>query len=318
MNSEQLKRIDTDPRLRAEILPHCRLKYGEVWTDKHSGHRVGVLDACRKQDVESLMQGDKAGLAVHDPPYNLRIGKHSSPLLFDVSVDEYIRFSRSWIGNCLDILSGDAHFYVWIGADQKKDFQPLAEFMLLMREFPQLQSRSFITMRNQRGYGTQQNWMAVRQELLYYTKGSPSFKVTYTDIPRILKGYYKTIGSERTENSQRMKSPTIRPGNVWVDIQQVFYRMEENIPGAYAQKPLAAYERLLETDGNTDSPLVDFFTHSGTSLIAAERAGRRCYTCDIDPLFAEISIRRLEYYRETGKTGRQWRNPFPELEQGGG
>ena len=41
-----------------------------------------------------------------------------------------------------------------------------------------------------------------------------------------------------TENIERGKSPNIRPGNVWVDIQQVFYRMEENVPGCYAQKPL--------------------------------------------------------------------------------
>ncbi len=314
MNREQIKRIDTDPRLRKKALPCCRLQYGQVWTDKKSGHRVGVLDARNSADIQSLMQGEKAGMAVHDPPYNMRLAKHSSPSLFAVPVDEYIDFSRGWVRNCVEVLSENAHFYVWIGADQNKGFQPLPEFMLMMREFPQLQSRSFITMRNQRGYGTQNNWMAVRQELLYYTKGSPAFKVTYTDIPRILKGYYKKVGSKRTENSQRMKSPTIRPGNVWVDIQQVFYRMQENIPGAYAQKPLAAYERLLKTDGGTESPLIDFFSHSGSALIAAERLGRRCYTCDIDPLFAEISIRRLEYYRETGKTGRQWRTPFPELE----
>jgi hypothetical protein len=30
-------------------------------------------------------------------------------------------------------------------------------------------------------------------------------------------------------------------------------------------------------------------------------------------LFAELSIRRLERYRKTGKTGWQWNNPFPEL-----
>ena len=44
--------------------------------------------------------------------------------------------------------------------------------MLMMRD-SDFTSRSFITLRNQRGYGTQKNWMSVRQELLYYTKGSP-------------------------------------------------------------------------------------------------------------------------------------------------
>ena len=89
-----------------------------------------------------------------------------------------------------------------------------------------LSSRSFITMRNQRGYGTQKNWMAIRQELLFYTKGNPDFNVEadYTDIPKILKGYYKKVNGKKTENLERGKSEFIRAGNVWVDVQQVFYQ----------------------------------------------------------------------------------------------
>jgi len=34
---------------------------------------------------------------------------------------------------------------------------------------------------------------------------------------------------------------------------------------------------------------------------------------ELDIVFAELSIRRLEYYRKTGKTGWQLNNPFPEV-----
>jgi hypothetical protein len=60
--------------------------------------------------------------------------------------------------------------------------------------------------------------------------------------------------------------------------------------------------------------VVDFFAHSGTTLIVGERLGRRVYTFDVDPIFAEITLRRLENYRKTGKTGGQWRSPFPEID----
>jgi site-specific DNA-methyltransferase (adenine-specific) len=186
--------------------------------------------------------------------------------------------------------------------------------MLMMREFEGLQARSFITMRNQRGYGTQKNWMAVRQELLYYTKGNPDFSVAYTDIPKILRGYYKTMRGKRAENLERSRSDTIRPGNVWVDIQQVFYRMEENVPGAYAQKPLKAVERIVAACSGEDDLVVDLFSHSGTTLIACERLNRLCYTSDIDPIFAEMTIRRLEHFRETRRTGFQVQNPFTEID----
>ena len=167
-------------------------------------------------------------------------------------------------------------------------------------------------MRNQRGYGTQKNWMSVRQEMLFYVKGNPKFNVEagYTDIPKILKGYYKTVNGKETENIERGKSEFIRAGNVWVDVQQIFYRMEENVNGCYAQKPLKAIERIINASSNKGELVIDFFSHAGTTLIAAENLNRRCFTTDIDPLFCEITIRRLERYRETGKTGWQNSNPF--------
>jgi site-specific DNA-methyltransferase (adenine-specific) len=184
--------------------------------------------------------------------------------------------------------------------------------MILMRDFAALKPRNLITLRNQRGYGTQCNWMWVRQELLHYIHGHPGFTVQYTDIPKILKGYYKVIGGERKENLQRSRSTMIRPGNVWVDIQQVFYRMEENVPGCYAQKPLKAIQRIIRASTTEGMLLGDFFAHSGTTLLAGEIDGRRVFTADCDPVFAELSIRRLEHFRRSGQTGFQWRSPFPE------
>jgi len=90
--------------------------------------------------------------------------------------------------------------------------------------------------------------------------------------------------------------------------------MEENVPGCYAQKPLKAIERLMLTSSHEHEIVADFFAHSGTTLIAGERTNRTVYTFDIDPIFAELTIRRLERYRKTGKTGWQWNNPFAELE----
>lgn len=190
----------------------------------------------------------------------------------------------------------------------------------MMRSFP-VRSRSLITMRNQRGYSTQKNWMAVRQELLYYTIGEPVFNVgaEYTDIPKILRGYYKEVGGRRQENLERSNSEFIRAGNVWVDIQQVFYRMDENVSGCYAQKPLKAIERIVQASSAVDDLVLDFFSHSGTSLLACERLRRRCFAAEVDPIFCEITIRRLEHFRTTGRIGRQNHHPFekecPDLKE---
>ena len=314
MATEPLPRLDSDTEIRQTLLAYCRLKPGDIWEDPVGGHRVGVLDATCPDAVSKIMGGKKAKVSVNDPPYNVRVGNKTTWNLDKLNLAEYIESSRHWVENTIEILADNSHFYAWLGADQKDHFQPLPDFMLMMREFEGLQARSFITMRNQRGYGTQKNWMAVRQELLYYTKGNPDFAVVYTDIPKTLRGYYKTIDGKRVENLERGRSDTLRPGNVWVDIQQVFYRMEENVPGAYAQKPLKAVERIVAACSGEGDLVVDLFAHSGTTLIACERLGRICYTSDIDPIFAEITIRRLEHFRETQKTGFQLQNPFRELE----
>lgn len=310
---EALPRIDTDPALHAALLPFCRLAPGEIWEDPEGRHRVGCLDATDPEAVRRLAGDLPVTLALHDPPYNFAVGNAVSEQLAASGPDAFAAWCSRWMAATSAVLAPDAHLYVWLGADQRDGFQPLPEFMLMMRGFPELVSRSLITMRNQRGYGTASNWMSVRQELLYYVKGHPRFRVVYTEIPRLLKGYYKNVGGALTGNEERAKSPCIRPGNVWVDIQQVFYRMEENVPGCYAQKPLAAAARIIAASAlQSGEAVLDLFAHSGTTLLSCERAGVACRTADLDPVFAEITIRRLEHYRRTGKTGWQQASPFPE------
>ncbi len=315
MSKEPFGRLDADAELRERLLPFCCLKPGEVWEDGVRGHRVGVLDATSQSDVLKLFGAEKATLAVQDPPYNVVVGNENTGNLFKMNLSGYMSFSQKWVENTLTILSENASLYVWLGADQKEHFQPLPDFMMMMRKYSELVSRSFITMRNQRGYGTQKNWMAVRQECLYYTKGNAYFNVEaeYTDIPKILRGYYKEVNGQKTENFQRSKSEHIRAGNVWVDVQQVFYRMHENVPGCYAQKPIKAIERIVKASSREGDTITDFFSHAGTTLIVGELLKRRVLTMDNDPIFAELTIRRLEHLRKTGSLGWQYHNPFPEI-----
>jgi site-specific DNA-methyltransferase (adenine-specific) len=306
MRNNPLPRLDTSPEIRERILPHCRLKPGEVWSDPLGRHRVGCLDAAGRDEIKRFVGGERARLAVHDPPYNL-------VAFLEAEVPDYVSWCGRWVDATAEVMHADGSLYVWLGADQNDGFQPLPDFMLMMRG-TRFRPRSFITMRNQRGYGTQKNWMAVRQELLYYVMGSPAFnaEAEYTEIPRILRGYYKRINGSLTANPERSKSAGIRAGNVWVDVQQVFYRMEENVSGCYAQKPLKAIERIIRASSAAGDLVLDFFAHSGTTLLASELLGRRCYTVDLDPIYCEITIRRLERYRLTGRLGWQNSHPFED------
>ncbi len=303
MENHPLPRLDQATALRRQLAPWCRIGPGEIWEDPSSGHRVGCLRADSAAEVQELCRpAGAATLAIHDPPYNFIAFQRRGAA-------DYAGWLRTVVDNTAAELAAEASLYLWIGADQNNGFAPLPEIMMMMRDSG-FRSRSLITMRNQRGYGTQRNWMSVRQELLYYTRGNPVFQPQYTDIPKKVKGYYKQVAGEVRENTARGRAETIRAGNVWVDIQQVFYRMEENVNGCFAQKPLRSIRRIIEASSRSGETVLDFFAHAGTTLLAAEIGGRRCLTMDIDPLFCEITIRRLEHFRRTGRTGWQNSNPF--------
>ncbi len=304
MENFPLPRIDKDKKLSALLLKHCRIKPGDIWEDPKHRHRVACVDSSDELSIKKLMSSNKSSLAIQDPPYNFVAFQERR-------IEEFIAWCKKWISINYRILKDNSSLYIWLGADQNSHFQPLADFIFMMRSSG-FRSKSFISMRNQRGYGTQKNWMAVRQELLFYVKGKPTFNpnAEYTDIPRILRGYYKKIDGKTTENLERSKSEYIRAGNVWVDIQQVFYRKEENVNGCFAQKPIKAIQRIVQASSKPDDIIVDFFSHSGTTLLASEIEERRCFTSEIDPVFCEITLRRLEHYRKTGKTGWQNSNPF--------
>ncbi|HEX9721754.1 MAG TPA: site-specific DNA-methyltransferase [Candidatus Paceibacterota bacterium] len=298
MESRSIQQLNIPTVTKKNALPD--FEYGMVWEDPISGHRVGCLDVSNQADVQRLMKDGEAMLAIQDPPYNVDINDEFGNL----PLDQYIAWSDKWIDNTISALAANASLYVWLGSDIRKDFQPLPDFIIMMRQKP-LKARNFITMRNQRGYGTQKNWMAIRQELLYYLKGDPVFNVEaeYTDIPKKTKGYYKKVGGHITENFERSKSETIRAGNVWHDIQQVFYLMHENVEGFFAQKPLKSAKRIIEASSNQDDLVVDFFSHSGATLLQAEISKRRCYTMDINPLYCKVTVARLLHYRRTGELG---------------
>ena len=306
MLAHPLPRIDKDEKLRGMLLSYCRFKEGTIWTDAKAKHKIICIDASKSAEVKKIVGKNRVKLSVQDPPYNF--------IAFtEKRNDEFVQWCKKWIILNLEISDKNSSFYFWLGANQSNHFEPFGGFIEMMKSTG-LASRSFITMRNQRGYGTQYNWMAIRQELLYYTKGKPKFNIKseYTDIPKVLKGYYKEIGGDVKENLERSKSKFIRAGNVWIDVQQVFYRMEENVNGCYAQKPLKAIKRIVEASSNKNDLVMDFFSHSGTTLVACEMLDRKCITMDYDPIYCEITLRRLENYRTKYKTGWQNSNPFYE------
>jgi hypothetical protein len=63
-----------------------------------------------------------------------------------------------------------------------------------------------------------------------------------------------------------------------------------------AQKPVVLSETPIRNHLHAGEAVYDPFLGSGTTLIAAERLGRRCFGMEIDPVYAQIIINRWEAF----------------------
>jgi DNA modification methylase len=65
-------------------------------------------------------------------------------------------------------------------------------------------------------------------------------------------------------------------------------------------KPVALVERMLRNSSRTGDVVADVFLGSGSTLIAAEQLGRRCFGIELDPRYVDVTVRRWSEF--TGKT----------------
>jgi DNA modification methylase len=60
--------------------------------------------------------------------------------------------------------------------------------------------------------------------------------------------------------------------------------------------------------------VLDGFLGSGTSVIAAERTGRRCYGIELDPIYVDVIVRRWQTFTRQTAYHAQTRRSFDETE----
>ncbi len=70
-------------------------------------------------------------------------------------------------------------------------------------------------------------------------------------------------------------------------------------PGHPTIKPLPLCEKAIENSSQPNDLVVDPFLGSGTTLIAAERTGRRCFGMEIDPRYVRLALSRWEAFTES-------------------
>ena len=60
------------------------------------------------------------------------------------------------------------------------------------------------------------------------------------------------------------------------------------------QKPVACMRRPIENNSAEGDAVYEPFSGSGTTLIAAERTGRRCFALELDPRYVDVAVTRWQ------------------------
>jgi len=66
--------------------------------------------------------------------------------------------------------------------------------------------------------------------------------------------------------------------------------------GHGTQKPIDCMRIPIENNSNPGDDIYEPFSGSGTTIIAAETTGRRCYAIELNPAYVDVAVRRWQEY----------------------
>jgi DNA modification methylase len=120
-----------------------------------------------------------------------------------------------------------------------------------------------------------------------YTFNADAVRVPYAESTR------KTFAS--SDKAGFGKKPDLERGKVPEDwwYFPVVARLHKERTGYPTQKPEALMERIILASSNAGDLVADFFCGSGTTVIVAERLGRRWLACDNSGLAIQSTYRRI-------------------------
>lgn len=248
-----------------------RVKRGEVW--QLGEHRLMCGDSTNLDDIKLLMKTHKVEMVFTDPPYGVAINNTKGTILND---EDLSCFSKS-LPYLKQFSKSDAHIYVFCAAGNMLP-PSISEFVKIFQFQNLLPIRC--THENKRG-----------------PKGA--FKHNYevclfgNDNSR---GFYKSDKikvSESTLNDPRYKGDgkiSVYPA-LWDEQRSTEHNLKIVHP---TQKNVAMIEFYLEISSKINDSVLDLFLGSGTTLIAAEKTGRKCLGMELDPAYCDIIIKRFE------------------------
>ena len=270
-------------------------RLGDLW--QLGQHRLICADACDKAAYTQLMDGDQARVVFADAPYNVPIDGHVGGLgaikhrefkmaSGEMSPAEFQQFLKTVFANMAEVsIDGALHFICM-------DWRHMAEVMGAAQGIYSGLKNLCVWNKNNGGMGS---LYRSKHELVFVYKVGTGPHVNTIELGK--NGRYRT--------------------NVWDYAGVNTWRAgrDADLEMHPTVKPTALVIDAIKDCSRRGEIVLDAFSGSGTTIIAAHKCRRRARVIELDPLYVDVAIRRWQTFTGEAATMAITGETFAEVEQ---
>lgn len=272
---------------------------GEIY--QLGNHRLMCGDSTKAEDVEKLMNGKQADLAVTDPPYNVDYSSKNEMLNKadkgnrvqkaiendKMSSSDFENFLTAAFNNMKDALKLGGAFYIWYAIMKQKEFETsLHNADMEHRQVLIWAKNVFVIGRADYQWkhepclygwkdGASHYFVDDRSQTTVIEDKEQDFrKMKKEDLVKLLEEIYSDKSSTTIINERKPSASELHP----------------------TMKPIKLFARHIKNSSKPGENVLDLFGGSGTTIMACEQLNRNAYVMEYDPKYVDAIIGRWETF----------------------
>lgn len=236
-----------------------------------------------------------------DPPYNVAVGDKNKMLnemdgghRIEINIGNdrmddksFLDFLHKAFENMIRPLKAGGAFYIWYSGRTHNEFITACEDVGLEVK------QNLIWVKNHFVLG-RQDYQWKHEPCLYgWKEGAAHYFTENRNLVSVIEEELDDLDHMKKEDMRKLLEKILAT-DIPVDV------IHENKPVRNADhptmKPLRLIGQLIQNSSKRGESVLDLFGGSGSTLMACEQLGRRCFTMELDPRYADVIIDRWEQF----------------------